>query len=102
MAAAQKTRPDFSRNLFWDTDFDKIDWEENAPYVIERVLSRGSWKDFKNLLSLYGRERVKKAIVQFRYIDKRTLSFSSTYFNIPLEKFRCYNFKQSNPTHWNF
>ncbi|MCB9337892.1 MAG: hypothetical protein H6577_07175 [Lewinellaceae bacterium] len=102
MEAAQKSGPDFPKNLFWDTDFDQIDWAINAPYVIERILSRGTWKDFKNMLTFYGEDMVKKVIVQFRYLDNRTLSFSSTYFNIPLEQFRCYNFKQSNQSHWEF
>ncbi|MCB0522872.1 MAG: hypothetical protein KDD27_28270 [Saprospiraceae bacterium] len=54
------------------------------------------------MLTFYGEDMVKKVIVQFRYLDNRTLSFSSTYFNIPLEQFRCYNFKQSNQSHWEF
>ncbi len=80
----------------------KIDWDVNSSYVIERVLSRGTWKDFKTLLSFYGMERVKTAAIQLRYLDKRTLAFCSVFFHVPIEKFRCYNFQQSNPGHWEY
>ncbi|MCF8248071.1 MAG: hypothetical protein K9J37_06175 [Saprospiraceae bacterium] len=94
--------PDISPKLFWDTDVSSINWELNAPYVIERVLSRGAWKDFKNLLSFYGKTRLKNEVQQLRYLDQRSLAFCSVYFNVPIEKFRCYTFKQSNQPHWNY
>lgn len=89
-------------NLFWDTDASKLDWEVNAPYIIERVLSRGTWKDFKNLLSFYGKPRLKAEVTKLRHLDLRSLAFCVAYFNVPIEKFRCYNFKQSNQLHWNY
>ncbi len=98
----QKSFPDLPRNLFWDTDFDQIDWEKNAPYVILRVLHRGSWKDFKTTLTFYGREAVKQVALGARHLDNRTLAFSSTYFQEPLKNFRCYKLRQLNPTLWDF
>ncbi len=91
-----------SKSLFWDVDFEKIDWEENAPFVIERVLMKGKWENFKSILGFYGKPRIKEIIVKLRYLDKRTLQFCSVYFDIPLNKFRCYNIKQSNRPHWDY
>lgn len=31
-----------SREIFWDTDYDKIDWEKHRDWVICRVLEYGS------------------------------------------------------------
>jgi hypothetical protein len=31
-------------NLFWDVEISEIDWEENAKFVINRVLMRGGLK----------------------------------------------------------
>jgi hypothetical protein len=30
-----------SKSLFWDVDFETIDWEKNASYVVQRVLDKG-------------------------------------------------------------
>lgn len=34
--------PNIRRILFWDTDFDKIDWGKNRNFVIARVIERGN------------------------------------------------------------
>jgi hypothetical protein len=102
MGLSPKTSPHISPKLFWDTDVSSINWELNAPYIIERVMSRGTWKDFKNLLSFYGKQRLKTEVLKLRYLDQRSLAFCSVYFNVPIEKFRCYTFKQSNQSHWNY
>lgn len=97
----EKALPDLPKKLFWDTDFEKIDWNQNAPYIVLRVLQRGSWKDFKNTLEYYGKRKVKNIVTGARYLDKYTLSFCSTYFEVPTKNFRCYKLKQSSPSPWN-
>jgi hypothetical protein len=88
--------------LFWDTDVSKIDPGTNAKTIVERVVLHGTWQEFKTVLDYYGKHKVKEILIGLRYLDNRTLSFCSTYFNIPITKFRCYILKQSNPTHWNY
>jgi len=73
-----------SNYLFWDVDVTDIVYEKNAPYVVERVLSKGTWEDFKTILEYYGKSRIKEIVVKLRYLDKRTLHFCSVYFDIPL------------------
>ena len=102
MDVQPKPAPNISPSLFWDTSFAQINWERNAPYVIERVMSRGDWDDFKKLLSFYGKLRVKNEVLKLRYLDDRTLAFCAAFFNLPIEKFRCYSFKQLNQGHWNY
>jgi hypothetical protein len=63
---------------------------------------KGKWENFKAILEYYGESVIKETIVKLRYMDKRTLQFCSVYFNIPLNKFRCYNIKQSNKLHWDY
>ncbi len=95
-------RTNLSKELFWDVDFENINWEQNAPFVIERVLSEGKWENFKAILKYYGASRIKGIIVKLRYIENRTLHFCSVYFDIPLTEFRCYIIRQSNQPHWNY
>jgi len=102
MSGVQISVPTLPRHLFWDTDYNSIDWEQNAPYIIDRVLHRGSWEDFKAILNWYGQKKVSVIAQRLRHLDKCVLSFCSVYFDVPIENFRCYTWKQSNPTHWDF
>ena len=41
-------------------------------------------------------------VKNLRYMDKKTLKFSSIYFHIPITEMKCYIWQQSNPSHWNY
>jgi len=89
-----------SKTLFWDTNPKTIDPNKHASLIIERVLSIGTWDDFKKIIAYYGKEKVAIYATQLRYMDKIVLAFCVTYFNIPKEKFRCYTQQQLHLTHW--
>jgi len=91
-----------SKQLFWDVNIAEIDAEIHSLFIAERVLTRGTLDDFRALKNYYGVDKLKSIIVEIKNLDERTLSFCSIYFSIPKSKFRCYNFKQSNQTHWNY
>lgn len=91
---------EFSSYLFWDADKDKLDYEINKAYIIERVLSHGLLTDWYKLKSLYGLQVIKEVVLQLRYLDKYSLHFCSAYFSIPLNMFRCYKPVQSTKEHW--
>jgi hypothetical protein len=91
-----------SKSLFWDVNFEEIDSQIHSLFITERVLTRGTLDDFRAVKNYYGIEKLKSIIVEIKNLDERTLSFCSTYFSIPKTKFRCYKFKQSNQTHWNY
>ncbi|MBU0488402.1 MAG: NYN domain-containing protein [Bacteroidetes bacterium] len=91
-----------SKALFWDTEYDKIDFEKNARSVIERVISRGTLDDWFAIKKYYGDERLKQEIIEIRYLDKITLNFCSKYFQLPKTSFRCFTINQSPRQLWNF
>jgi len=93
---------ELSKTLFWDTDINTIDYEKNTRHIIERVLQRGMLSDWFEIKKYYGLERIKKEILQIRYLDNITLNFCSKYFQIPKEKFKCYNTEQSIQKLWNY
>lgn len=92
--------PQLSRVLFWDTDYDSIDWDNKARYVIERVVAYGFVEDWRAIQHFYGMDRIREVVLQARDLDPKTLSFLSLIFDIPKEQFRCYTQIQSNPGHW--
>ena len=89
-----------SRSLFWETDYDKIDWDNKARYVIERVVKYGFIEDWRAIQQRYGMDRIRDEMLQSRDLDRKTLRFLSVIFDIPEEQFRCYTQIQSNPGHW--
>ncbi len=57
--------------LFWDTDFDKIDWKRNKRAIVKRIFERGNEAEILEILSFYGVEEVKKVIrnIGSSYLD---------------------------------
>lgn len=92
--------PDFSKALFWDIDIKELDYEKHARYIIERVLTRGNWSDWQKLKAHYGLKKISDEAMKIRYLDNKTFNFIHTLFNIPKEKFRCYNTEPSIRKLW--
>ena len=95
-------KPNLPKHLFWDVDYEKIDYEKNSVFVIGRALNFGTLEDIKEVFEKYGAKEIKKHIVKATGLTNKSLNFWSKYFNIPLKKFRCYIRKQSNPVLWNY
>jgi antitoxin HigA-1 len=56
-------KPDISKLskvLFWDTTFDKIDWQKMKVAVVKRVFSRGTEEEKEEIIRFYGKDVVEK------------------------------------------
>ena len=42
-----KLKPIFEKRIFWDVNFEQIDYDTKANFVIERVFSRGDVEDIR-------------------------------------------------------
>jgi hypothetical protein len=93
---------ELTRSLFWDVDYDTVDLDAHAPFIVERVLNRGHMEDFRAILKHYGNEKLKEIALRIRYLDKKALSFCVAFFGEPIQNFRCYIQRQSNQTHWDY
>lgn len=61
--------PDLSKIrkiLFWDTDFNKIDWDKNRKPIIKRIFERGNDIEINEIISFYGKTTIK---VELKNID---------------------------------
>jgi transcriptional regulator with XRE-family HTH domain len=88
------------RTLFWDTDNRKINFAKNSKLIIERVFTRGTVDEFKQVMQYYGTAEIKRTIVKIGFLDNKTLNFASQIFKIDKTKFLCYKKKQSTAIHW--
>lgn len=91
-----------SKTIFWDTDYDSIDWDKNARFVMERVMTYGTMADWRAIQGYYGMSKICEEMLESRNLDAKSLSFLSCIFQIPQEKFRCYKQIQSQQGHWNY
>lgn len=80
----------FSKNLFWDSEPGKLDFTKNKFYIIERIVTRGDFHDWKKLFQLYPENEIKDTVIHIKDLDARTLSFLSYYLDIPKKDFECY------------
>jgi plasmid maintenance system antidote protein VapI len=48
--------------LFWDTDIQKINWEQQKRAVIKRIFERGNDQEKSEIIRFYGQDTVSKII----------------------------------------
>ncbi|WP_118953128.1 DUF6922 domain-containing protein [Taibaiella helva] len=89
------------KRLFWEFDYDKIDWSYHYRMVIERVLQRGNEKDWQEIMRYYGRSKIIATLQnETSYLPDRIIEKVTSYFNLKPEQLKCYIRKQSTPKHW--
>ena len=71
------------KRIFWDVNPEKLDWQKNSRFIIERVLVRGGMNDVKTIMKFYTRDQIKEAVKKCRDLDAVTHNFCVNYFNIP-------------------
>ncbi|MBS1558416.1 MAG: hypothetical protein JST69_06775 [Bacteroidetes bacterium] len=76
--------------LFWEYDPDQFDFTEQAALVVERVMERGSCKDFYAMFNLYGTEKVLALTKDIPSMSQREMEFIKNVFGIPYEELAAY------------
>jgi addiction module HigA family antidote len=75
-ASFKERKPDlskFRKVIFWDTNFDEIDWDKNKQAIIKRILERGNAKEINELISFYGKENIREQVKSMQ--NSRLASF---------------------------
>lgn len=54
--------PKLRKALFWDTDFNNINWQEKRKAVIKRVFERGNEIEKEEICRFYGKDKVEAAL----------------------------------------
>jgi hypothetical protein len=91
-----------NRALFWDVDFDKLDWEKYAHWVIVRVFERGDVEDIRQVRRHYGDAEVKESLLNAKSIRLNRLHLAAAVIDEPVHKFKCYINQQLNPELFRF
>ncbi len=92
-----KPKPVFDRGIFWDVDYDKMDLDLRANFVIERVFERGDVEDIRQCRRYFGDDKVTTALLNARFLPEHRIHLASAVINKPLTDLRCYVLRQLNP-----
>ena len=94
---SEKKKPVFDKRIFWDVNFEKLNYDLRANFVIERVFERGDVEDIRQCRRYYGDEKVTQALLNAKFLPLQTIHFASAIIDKPLTEFRCYMLRQLNP-----
>ena len=94
----EKAKPVFEKRIFWDVNFDTLDYDAKANFIIERVFDRGDVQDIRNCRRYYGDEKVTNVLLNVKFLRESRIHLASAIINKPLTDFKCYNLRQLNPT----
>ncbi|MBX2966632.1 MAG: hypothetical protein KF845_10830 [Cyclobacteriaceae bacterium] len=97
-----KAKPVFQKRIFWDIDFDKLDYDAKARFVIERVFERGDVEDIRQCRRYYGDDTIKGVLVSAKWLPLKSIHLASAIFNNKITDYRCYTAALSNPAHWTY
>ena len=90
-------KPVFERRIFWDVDYDKLDIDKKADFVIARVFERGDIDDIRHCRRYFGDEKITKVLLNVRFLPEHTMYLAAAVINKDIKEFRCYKLRQLNP-----
>lgn len=100
MKKKDKTRvPKFLQAYFWDVQFDELEVEKHAFLIIKRVLDRGNLHDVQWLIKTYGKDKIKKVVMQTRDLARPTGNFWADILGLDKIQVPCLQ-KPYSPIHF--
>lgn len=94
--------PAFNKRIFWDVNFESLDFDKKAPFVIERVFERGDVADIRACRRYYGDEKIRTVLINAKWLPLASIYLACALFSNELTDYKCYNTALSNPTHWTY
>lgn len=99
--ARKEDKPNLPKRLFWDSNFDKIDWQTMYLGVIDRVIERGNKDEWNEIVRYYGKSKVINVLKsEIKYLPDYAIEKVCSYFNLKKEELACYARTQSKRGHW--
>lgn len=63
---SQPNKSKYRKVLFWDTDFDTLDWQRNSEWIIQRVFEYGNKTEIDETIRYYGKSKIAKVLRSIR------------------------------------
>ncbi len=89
--------PEILRPLFWDADWNCIDFQRNRTAIIERVLNLGNEEQLTWLLKNVAEEEIRSVVSSSRRLSRKTARCWQNYFGLKEEEMKCFGMFSTNP-----
>ena len=93
----EKAKPIFNKRIFWDTDFDAIDYDKSYRSVIERVFERGDVEDYWQWYKYYDEKLIEQVILNAKFLPEHRTYLAAVVIDRPVNELRCYTLRRLNP-----
>ena len=99
--AAQQDRPNVSTVLWWDWDYEKMNFRKARIPVIARIIEKGTKEEYDEMVRFYGLDLVLHTLKHdIRFLADFAIEDACNYFSLQKEEIRCYIEKRSRPNFW--
>ena len=85
-------------SLFWDTNFNKLDMERHAAFIIVRVMERGTREEVQFVWQYYGAAIIKKHLLEAKFLHKKTISYFANKFAVSRTQFKSFQNREKVST----
>ncbi|MDD2454550.1 MAG: hypothetical protein WCZ25_12285 [Aminobacteriaceae bacterium] len=89
--------PEMLRPLFWDADWNCVDFQRNRTAIIERVLNLGNEEQLAWLLKNVAEEEILSVVSSSRRLSRKTARCWQNYFGLKEEEMKCFGMFSTNP-----
>lgn len=100
MSEVQK--PILNKRIFWDVNFEKLDYNAKANFIIERVFERGDVDDIRQVRRYYGDAKVASTLTKAKWLNLQTIYLASAVLMNKLTDYKCYTQAQLNPERFQY
>ncbi len=77
-------KPEIGGHLLWEYDLESFHWDRSWKIVIERVIQLGNLKEWREMYSFYGPEKILTVADWSKQLDKRDKDFTRFFINSDL------------------
>ena len=91
--------PEFLRPYFWDVAFEELEIKKHSFLIIKRVLDRGNLSDIRWLVKTYGKNAIKKVVMETRDLARPTGNFWADILRLDKKQMPCLQ-KPYSPIHF--
>lgn len=98
----ENNKPILQKRIFWDIDFESLDYQMHRQFIIERVFERGDVPDIRAIRKFYGDKDVIHGLKTAKWLSFDVFVFVKNLFNINPTDFKCYMLNQSKGIPWKY
>ena len=90
------------KQYFWDVEFEKIDTERSAVFIMKRIMEYGNEEAVIWMKKHYTKKAMREILRRYRGLSKKSICFWSLILDVPEEEIACSNkpFKEMPEIAW--